>query len=143
MFVNQKLPRNNLPTPVDVGNTGSSSHALHAALSACLDFPCNGRNPHDDHACWITLASTCFVPKSAGFCVPLTFKTATRCSCTACWSHNVGVAMCLMRPAPFRDAIPRHALASMRISTGFGKTKPKSSPRDLNPNPIDALFTAA
>ena len=89
------------------------------------------------------LLSTCLVPKSAGFVLPGHLARRTLPSCTAHCSHNVGVLMCLIRPAPRREAIPKPAVASIRRWTGLWSWIPMSLSKDTVPNPMLADFTAA
>ena len=100
-------------------------------------------NLQRDRCFWIEAASKCFDPKSAGFVLPSIFETLTFPSCTSFWTHKVGVAMCLIRPAPLRIATPLPAVASTFSSTAASPVSftPRSRSIATAPSPAATPLT--
>ena len=106
----------------------------NSSWGAILLRPSAKRIPQNFKCLFIVWLSKCFVPRSAQLSFPPTRVILMSTLITRRCNHSVGVAVCLMRPAPLRIAMARPAVASNLMSR-LGLSIPSSNPFALTSTP--------
>ena len=102
--------------------------------------PSANRMPQNFKCLIMVRKSKCFVPKSAQLSLPPTRVILMSPLITRRGNHSVGVAICLIRPAPRRIAMARPAVASSLISR-LGLSTPSPNPLALTSTPCCCNIT--